>query len=163
MSVAGTTELDAARRARVLHELGVVPWTRRQGRAIDGLDATPAASAVASGTVACVLVIPDGCSAREMDLLGRTLNACGPVLARAARVIARDGQLLGDVPEARVYLVFGEAQAHALGRSLSAAAMHRAQIILADEPSLVLGSAASKRGLWNALRGVRRALAGGEA
>jgi ABC-type lipoprotein export system ATPase subunit len=67
--------------------------------------------------------------------------------------------LTGDVPEARAYLVFGEAQAHALGRALPAAALHRAQIMLADEPATVLTSAAAKRRLWNALRNVRRALA----
>ncbi len=53
----------------------------------------------------------------------------------------------------------GEAQAHALGRALPSMVMHRAQIVLADEPALVLGSAAAKRRLWNALRRVRRALA----
>jgi len=63
------------------------------------------------------------------------------------------------VPEAQAYLVFGEAQAHALGRALPAAVMHQAQIVLADEPALVLTSADAKRRLWNALRSVRRALA----
>jgi ABC-type lipoprotein export system ATPase subunit len=42
---------------------------------------------------------------------------------------------------------------------LSAEAMHRAQIVLADEPASVLTSAAAKRRLWNALRNVRRTLA----
>jgi hypothetical protein len=37
--------------------------------------------------------------------------------------------------------------------------MNRAQIVLADEPALVLGRADAKRRLWNALRSVRRALA----
>jgi hypothetical protein len=37
--------------------------------------------------------------------------------------------------------------------------MHQAQIVLADEPALVLTSADAKRRLWNALRSVRRALA----
>jgi hypothetical protein len=156
------TDPDSAHRARVLRELGIVPWMRRPSLHGDGPDAGDAMSALAPGTVACVLVLPHGCLARELDLIGRALNACGPVLARAARVIAREGQLVGDVPEARAYLVFGEAQAHALGRSLPATVMHRAQIILADEPAQVLGSAAAKRRLWNALRGVRRALAGGE-
>lgn len=153
--------IDPVRRARVLRELGIVPWMRRQAPASDAIAAMDA-STLAPGMVPCVLVMPDGCSARELDLLGRALNACGPALARAARVIARDGQLVGDVPEARAYLVFGEAQAHALGRSLPATVMHQAQIILADEPAQVLSSAAAKRRLWNALRGVRRALTGGE-
>ncbi len=106
-----------------------------------------------------MVVLPEGCSARELDLLGRALNACGTMLARAARVTVHGGQLGADVPEARAYLVFGEAQAHALGRTLPAAAMHRAQIVLADEPALVLTSADAKRRLWSALRSLRRALA----
>lgn len=162
MSAAGTNGLDATRRSRVLRELGIVPWTLRDAPQDDALETGDPLTGMAAGEVACVLVIPHGCSARELDLIGRALNACGPLLARSARLSSRDGQLVGDVPEARAYLVFGEAQAHALGRSLSAAAMHRAQIILADEPAQVLGSAAAKRRLWNALRGVRRALVGGE-
>ena len=57
------------------------------------------------------------------------------------------------------YLVFGDAQAHALGRALPAAVMSQALIVLADEPKLVLADAAAKRRLWNALRSVRRVLA----
>ncbi|WP_343124519.1 hypothetical protein [Rhodanobacter sp. C01] len=115
-------------------------------------------TAEAAGT-ACIVVLPEGCGTRELDLLGRALVACGPALARAGRVMVCGGQLAADVPEARAYLVFGEAQAHALGRSLPAAVLHRAQIVLADEPALVLTSAAAKRRLWNALRSVRSALA----
>jgi len=109
--------------------------------------------------VACVVVLPEGCSTRELDLLGRLLNACGTTLARAARVKVVGNQLTADVPHARAYLVFGEAQAHALGRTLPAAVMHRAQIVLADELTLVLTAAAAKRRLWSALRNLRRALA----
>jgi ABC-type lipoprotein export system ATPase subunit len=100
-------------------------------------------------------VLPQGCNTRELDLVGRALNACGATFARAARVTVSEGQL-GHVPEAQAYLVFGEAQAHALGRALPAAAMHRAQIVLADDPASVLTSAAAKRRLWNALRTLRR-------
>ena len=96
---------------------------------------------------------------RELDLLGRALNAGGPLLAPSARVTVDAGQLAAGVPSAQAYLVFGEAQAHALGRSLPAAQMHQAVIVLADEPALVLSSAGAKRRLWSALRSVRRALA----
>jgi hypothetical protein len=109
--------------------------------------------------VACVMVLPQGCSTRELDLVGRALNASGAMLARAARVTVSNGQLVGDVPAARAYLVFGEAQAHALGRALPAATMRDAQIVLTDEPSELLASAGAKRRLWNALRMLRRALA----
>ena len=63
------------------------------------------------------------------------------------------------MPPVRAYLVFGQAQAHALGRELPAAVMNQAQIVLADEPRQVLASGAAKRGLWSALRQLRRALA----
>jgi hypothetical protein len=106
----------------------------------------------------CVVLLPAGCSPRELDLVGRALMACGAALARAPRIEVSNGQL-PSVPEARAYLVFGEAQAHALGRELPAAALSRAHIVLADEPAGVLASAAGKRRLWNALRSVRRALA----
>lgn len=152
--------VSASHRDRVLRALGVTPWVRRAAAAapttIAGL-IQPAADP--AGDVDCVVVLPEGCSTRELDLLGRALNACGASLARAARVAVRGGQLVGDVPEARAYLVFGEAQAHALGRTLPAAAMHQAQIVLADEPALVLTNAGAKRRLWSALRSLRRALA----
>lgn len=106
-----------------------------------------------------MVVLPQGCGTRELDLIGRALGACGAVLARAARVTVSGGQLAGEVPVARAYLVFGEMQAHALGRALPAAVMRDAQIVLADEPALVLARAEAKRRLWNALRSLRRALA----
>ncbi len=145
-------------RDRVLRALGVTPWVRR---AVPAVAESPGAQVEieAGDGVACIVVLPEGCSARELDLLGRALNACGATLARAARITTSGGQLPANLPEARAYLVFGEAQAHALGRSLPAAAMHQAQIVLADEPALVLTSAGAKRRLWSALRSLRRTLA----
>jgi hypothetical protein len=148
--------VTASHRDRVLRALGVTPWVRRVPA--DIAEPAPPATDPDEG-VACVVVLPEGCSTRELDLLGRALNACGATLARAARVTVRGGQLAAGVPEARAYLVFGEAQAHALGRTLPAAAMHQAQIVLADEPALVLTSAGAKRRLWSALRSLRRTLA----
>ena len=162
MSLSPRESTGAGHRARVLRALGVTPWVRRASSASAGHAGLAQADSTATGEtagVACVVVLPEGCSARELDLLGRALNACGSALARAGRVTASAGQLAVDVPEARAYLVFGEAQARALGRNLPAAVLHRAQIVLADEPALVLTSAAAKRRLWNALRSVRRALA----
>jgi hypothetical protein len=152
--------VTASHRDRVLRALGMTPWVRRAAPGVT-VDHAGAAQPAANpdGQVACVVVLPEGCSTRELDLLGRALTACGAALARAARVTVRGGQLAGSVPEARAYLVFGEAQAHALGRALPAAVMHQAQIVLADEPSLVLTSASAKRRLWSALRSLRRALA----
>lgn len=157
MSAPARPSTQADHRGRVLRALGVTPWVRR-----DVPLAEPTAAVVVAepdGPVTCVVVLPDGCDARQLDLVGRALTACGAALARAARLVVRDGQLAPPVPEAQAYLVFGEAQAHALGRVLPATVMHRAQIVLVDEPSLVLRSAEAKRRLWNALRSVRRVLA----
>ncbi|MGN6327405.1 MAG: hypothetical protein ACTHL5_00525 [Rhodanobacter sp.] len=152
---------DAAHRARVLRALGMVPWVRRAAPAplAPGIVAAPARGDDAPG--ACVVVLPDGCATRELDLLGRTFGACGAWLARAARLsVNASGELAQEPPSARAYLVFGQTQAHALGRRLPAEVMQRAQIVLVDEPSQVLSHAASKRRLWIALRTLRRALAG---
>ncbi|MDE2157144.1 MAG: hypothetical protein KGJ32_14855 [Xanthomonadaceae bacterium] len=153
--------VDASHRQRVLRALGLTPWVRRAPANRPVGEAQPA-SGIVAGTSAgadCVVILPAGCTTRELDLLGRALSAGGAMLARAARLTVSDGQLAASVPEARAYLVFGEAQAHALGRGLPAAALHRAQIVLADEPSLLLTRADAKRRLWSALRSLRRALA----
>jgi len=159
MSALPRQHVSADHRARVLRALGVTPWQRRAASAAVTAGEPEYATADMAANVACVVVLPQDCSARELDLVGRALNACGAALARAARVTVSGGQLAAGVPEAQAYLVFGEAQAHALGRALPAAVMHQAQIVLADEPALVLTSADAKRRLWNALRSVRRALA----
>lgn len=150
--------VPASHRARVLRALGVTPWIRREAPFAAGQPPQPQRAAAASDGVACVVVLPHGCSTRELDLLGRALAACGAALARAARVTVSDGGLAG-VPEAAAYLVLGEAQAHALGRALPAGVMQRALIVLADEPALLLTRADAKRRLWSALRSLRRALA----
>lgn len=160
MSGAPGQSVPGSHRTRVLQALDITPWVRRappRETPGDGTAAQPLAGA--GSDVACVVVLPEQCSARELDLIGRALSACGAGIARAARIRTSHGQLGTDVPEAPAYLVFGEAQAHALGRSLPVAVMQRAQIVLADEPALVLGSAAAKRRLWSALRSLRRTLA----
>lgn len=156
MSASPAAGVAAAHRIRVLRALGLTPWVRRAATAASTLEVEPASTGAG---VACVVVLPEQCSARELDLLGRALSAGGAWLARAARIRVKAGQLAADVPVAQAYLVFGEAQAHALGRVLPATVMNQALIVLADEPSLVLGSAAAKRRLWSATRSLRRALA----
>lgn len=145
-------------RERVLRALGVTPWVRRSvvaGPVASEAPVVDALAEVVSGD--CIVVLPAGCSPRELDLVGRALMACGAAIARAPRIEVSNGQLPA-APVARAYLVFGEAQAHALGRELPAAALSRAHIVLADEPASVLASGAGKRRLWNALRSLRRAL-----
>jgi hypothetical protein len=160
MNATVSPDVIDSHRAHVLRALGVTPWVLRAAAGLAADVALPGPPSVAAGAeVVCVVVLPEGCSTRELDLLGRALNACGAMLARAARITVSGGQLAADVPAAAAYLVFGEAQAHALGRVLPAGVMQRAQIVLADEPALVLSSADAKRRLWSALRNLRRALA----
>jgi len=104
-----------------------------------------------------VVVLPPGCAVRELDLLGRALSAFGAQLARAPRIEAADGDAM-QVPHVPAYLVFGQAQAHALGRALPAQVMRDAHIVLADTPADILTQASAKRRLWQALRSLRRAL-----
>lgn len=144
-------------RERVLRALGITPWVRRVPAAAPADDAAVEMAPMQAMAGDCVVVLPAGCSTRELDLVGRALMACSAVVARAPRIEVSEGRL-PNPPQVRAYLVFGEAQAHALGRELPAAVLSRAHIVLADEPSSVLASGASKRRLWNALRSLRRAL-----
>lgn len=147
-----------AHRERVLRALGVVPWRQRVAAAIPAAPTTTSSTTASPSNANVVVVLPPRCGVRELDLLGRALCAFGPQLARAARIEATDSDTM-QVPHARAYLAFGEAQAHALGRALPAEIMRDAHIVLVDAPAEVLGQAASKRRLWHALRSLRRALA----
>jgi len=145
-----------AHRARVLRALGVVAWRKRESAA-----ASPVAQVLPpepSASAGVVVLLPPGCAVRELDLLGRALSAFGPLLARAPRIEARDDESM-QIPHAPAYLVFGQAQAHALGRALPAQVMRDAHIVLADTPAEILRQSSSKRRLWQALRTLRRALA----
>lgn len=157
MTVRPASPEPIARRARTLRALGVTPWVRRDAPApaVAGAIDVPPTVAPAS----CVVLLPDGCAPRELDLIGRALATFGPELARAGRIPVRAGQPSAEVPQVRAYLVFGQAQAHALGRELPAAVMNQAHIVLADEPAQILATGAGKRRLWTALRQLRRALA----
>ncbi len=149
----------AAHRARVLRALGLTPWQRRQAATDDAVSPTVEAPQPAVGHADCVVLLPAVCDARALDLLGRALTSAGAALARAARVRVQPGEAELAVPQARAYLACGEAQAHALGRSLPMQVTAQAQIVLADEPARLLGDAAAKRRLWIALRTLRRSLA----
>jgi hypothetical protein len=159
MSAAPANRGPASRRTRMLRALGVTPWVRRAPATGMAEPAAPAEAALVVPPASCVVLLPEGCAPRELDLLGRALAAYGPELARAGRILVKDGRPAATVPAVRAYLVFGQAQAHALGRELPATVMNQAQIVLADEPPEVLASGAGKRRLWMALRQLRRALA----
>lgn len=151
--------VSPARREHLLKAMGVTPWRLRHAAApaVAAVDADAPVSAAADGRVACVVVLPAGGSERELDLVGRALRAFGPVMGRAARLEAGE-RGLGQVPVAAHYLVFGEAQARALGHELPAAVMSAAQIVLVDPPAAILAEPAAKRRLWNGLRAMSRSL-----
>lgn len=145
-------------RREVLQALGITPWRLRQPA--PAASAAPAPLAEPAGDVArCVVLLPAVVGTRELDLLGRALMAAGAALARAARIRVPDGDSEVAVPQAAAYLACGEAQAHALGRSLPAQATAAAQIVLVDPPERLLRDAGAKRRLWIALRTLRRTLA----
>src|SRR4051812_5299469 len=149
-----------ARRQRLLRVMGVTPWSLRSGGATTVAGGPAVNDEPSAGRVASVIVLPGGASERELDLVGKALRACGPGMARSARLVVGPAGL-GQVPVAATYLVFGEAQAHALGHELPAAVLAAAHIVLVDPPSEILADAAAKRRLWNGLRAVGRALARG--
>jgi hypothetical protein len=148
------------RHTRLLKAMGVTPWRLRAGESAGpSADVLAGEGAVTTGERAtCVVVLPAGCTERERDVVGHALRAFGAITARAARLeVGAAG--LGHVPVAATYLVFGDAQARALGRQLSAAQQDAAHIVLVDTPSLILTDAAAKRRLWNGLRALGRAFA----
>lgn len=143
------------RQQRVFAALGITAWRLREVDAI-AIDEAPSTAAM-PGDADCVLVLPGNSSPRELDMLGRAMQAFGPMLARAARISVVDGKL-AHVPAARAYLAFGNEQAHALGRELPAAALERAHVVLVDPPAGLAGDGKAKRRLWNAMRTLRRNL-----
>lgn len=147
-----------ARQERLLKVMGVTPWRLRKATAADHPAAEPANDVMSDERVACVVVLGAGATERELEVLGRALRAFGPLTARAARLeVGADG--LGHVPVAAAYLVFGEAQARALGHQLPAAVLAAAQIVLVDPLPAIVTEAAAKRRLWNGLRALGRAFA----
>lgn len=150
----------AGHRGEVLRALGITPWRLRQSALAPG-EPVPADAAVDTAA-RCVVLLPAIVGTRELDLLGRALTAAGAALARAARIrVPEDVDASVAVPQATAYLACGEAQAHAIGRSLPAQATAAAQIVLVDPPDRLLRDAGAKRRLWIALRTLRHALAAG--
>lgn len=143
-------------REQVLRAMGVTVYRLRDATSAAAADA-PAGVVPAPVHATCVLVLPAGCTPRQLDLVGRAMTAFGAAFARAPRIEVVDGEVAVAVPVATAYLAFGEAQARALGRVLPAAAMAAAQVALLDVPAR-LSDAAGKRGLWNAMKALRRSL-----
>lgn len=144
--------LAAGRRQRILRALGVTPYALRERREVDAL---PASKGDGTGPVSCVLVMPEGCTERLQRLVMRVMQALGDGFAGAPRTVVKAGDLDAPVPTASAYLAFGETQARALGRSLPAAVMAAAEVLLLDEPQALL-EAGGKRRLWQAVSGLRR-------
>ena len=162
MSARLSPSVDACHRVRVLRALGIVTWTRRLpactgGDAVEG-DSAAGPSVAPGGHITCAVVLAADCSSRALDLLGRALNAGGPIVARAGRIHLRNGQLSA-VPAAATFLVFGTVQAEALRRTIPVEASCHTQVVVVDELESVLTDAGAKRRLWMALRGLRAKLA----
>jgi hypothetical protein len=151
MAAVRTRHVDGVRRQRVLRALGVTPW-RLRARAVTTLPAH----------ATCVLVLPAGCAARQLDLLARALGAFDAALARAPRIEVVAGSLREPAPVAAAYLAFGAAQAQALGRGLPSATAAAAEVVLLDEPAAFF-TADAKRRSWHALKLLRRNLRAGAA
>jgi hypothetical protein len=151
--------MSASLRQREVNRLLGLSPMRLRARGPMSADSAMAAEepAVDISGAACVLILPAGCSPAALDMLGRAVQAYGPMLARAARIEVRDGRL-PDVPAARAYLAFGSEQAQALGRELPSAVLAAAEVVLVDPPTALQGDGAAKRRLWTAMRTVRRAL-----
>lgn len=145
--------LAAGRRQHILRALGVTPYVLRGRREADVLPA--ASEGDRAGPVSCVLVMPEGCTERLQRLVMRVMQALGDGFAGAPRAVVKAGDLDAPVPTASAYLAFGETQARALGRSLPAAVMAAAEVLLLDEPQALL-EAGGKRRLWQAVSGLRR-------
>lgn len=141
-------------RRRLLQALGVVPYALR-GHAEDQVQADATAGHTPVGPSDCVLVLPAECGARPSRLIEQAMRALGEGFAGAPSVRVVDGGIGAPVPQAQAYLAFGEAQARALGRTLSRDVMVAAQVVLLDPPQAML-AADGKRRLWQAVVGLRR-------
>lgn len=120
----------------------------------------PQASQPTSVQLPCVLVLPKHCPGSALDLVGRAMLAFGAEFARAPRVYAEADGVSGSVPRAQAYLVFGDAQARALGHTLPAEHMRDAEIVLLESPE-AWTTGAAKRQAWLALKPLRRCWHGG--
>ncbi|HEX7341110.1 MAG TPA: hypothetical protein VF269_02420 [Rhodanobacteraceae bacterium] len=152
-----TAAVDANHRQRILHALGVTMYALRGNcrpmSAGDSAIAAPPWPATGPGTVA--LVLPEGVTARERGQVDRIMQALGGAFVQAPGLVVTAGELPAPVPPATVYLVFGKAQAQALGRGLDTDVMAQAEVLLLDSPDRLF-QAEGKRRLWQALGGLRR-------
>jgi|SRR5699024_1733866 len=139
-------------RRRILRALDVTPYVLR---AASPAAEVPARTSADDATIACVLVLPENCSARQQRAVTGAMQALGDAFAQAPQVVVAGGELRDPAPPASAYLAFGDAQARALGRRLSADIMARAEVLLLDEPQVLL-TGAGKRRLWQAVSGLRR-------
>ncbi len=141
-------------RRRLLQALGVVPYVLR-GRVQEEPQAAAETRHARVGPAVCVLVLPAECGARPSRLIEQAMRALGAGFAGAPSVRVVDGGIGAPVPQAQAYLAFGEAQARALGRTLSRDVVAAAQVVLLDPPQAML-VAEGKRRLWQAVAGLRR-------
>lgn len=91
----------------------------------------------------------------------RALRADVERALRFARVACRvlDAAEEGALAEAAALVVFGDAQARAIGALLPAQRQHELDWVVASEFAALAGDAAAKRALWSELRRAARGLA----
>lgn len=168
MNAIGVCRLDAVARDRMLRALGVVPMALRVSRrppVVSAPSPMPVALAVpvpaaSDERITLLLLLPAGSAAdaRQQALL-RAAVACLPAALQRAPWLEVDAAV--PPPRARAYLAFGQEALQALGRALSAAEQQAVCVIGVEAPALLLAEPARKRGLWRALKTLRRTL--GEA
>ena len=134
-------------RLRRLDAMGVRVW-RLRGAARG--DAAPA------GTVR-LLVVGDDAKTPAAEAIVRTLGVDD---AHVGWCVARGGRLDGLDLQAGAYLVLGEHLARVVGAELPTATQQRAAIVVAAAPAALRGNAMAKRLLWQALKPLKRRLAG---
>lgn len=144
MATVAAQRLDS-QRIRCLTAMGLRPWVLRD-------------APVQADQPRCVVIVAATLAeARQRQLVECAVACLGLPDGAVMRATARDGRLTAGVPATPAYLAFGSAQAQALGAALTADQRERACIALTDEPAQLLDEPYRKRGLWLALKAVRRA------
>lgn len=145
MSVVAPSRTDG-QRLRRLTAMGLQPWVLR-----DAVSRTD--------SLRCVVIVPAAALAdtRQRQLIDLAVACLGLPDTAVMHLTVRDNRLTATAAATPAYLVFGQAQAQALGSASSTDQLKRACIALVDEPAQLLRTPVRKRDLWLAVKAVRRA------
>ena len=148
--------LAEAQRRSVLTAMGIDVYLLRGGTAhAPATTGAGAAPQEAAGLIVACAGGDEGGSARLRNLLPLALGI-EPGRVRWIEADARGN--LPEVPNAAAYLALGAAMPRALGAHLSTMQQNSATIAAADDATLSLRDALSKRALWQALKPLARRL-----